>query len=135
MTRCLQVRVDGEQKAAELAAAVEELSSKLSVFTADAERGETALQRYREQAVSSSGQAARLTEELGLASGERDDFRRQLFSARAERDDMAGLAERRQAEVERAAGEIRGLTEQVGRQGIGQFLALRCCAGEPVPER
>ena len=39
--------------------------------------------------------------------------RRQLFSARAERDDMAGLAERRQAEVERAAGEIRALTGQV----------------------
>ena len=100
---------------------MEDLSSKLSVFTADAERGETALQRYREQAVSSSGQAARLTEELGLASGERDEFRRQLFSARAERDDMSGLAERRQAEVERAAQEVRGLTEQVGRVEFDSF--------------
>ena len=49
-----------------------------------------------------------------MASAERDDFRRQLFAAKAERDDMAGLAERRQQEVERVAGEIRSLTEQVG---------------------
>ena len=49
-----------------------------------------------------------------MASAERDDFRRQLFAAKAERDDMAGLAERRQQEVERVAAEIRSLTEQVG---------------------
>ena len=49
-----------------------------------------------------------------MASAERDDFRRQLFAAKAERDDMAGLAERRQQEVERVSGEIRALTEQVG---------------------
>ena len=48
-----------------------------------------------------------------MASAERDDFRRQLFAAKAERDDMAGLAERRQQEVERVSGEIRALTEQV----------------------
>ena len=48
-----------------------------------------------------------------MASAERDDFRRQLFAAKAEKDDMAGLAERRQQEVERVSGEIRALTEQV----------------------
>ena len=80
----------------------------------ESEKGETALQHYREQAASSSATASRLTEELGVASSERDDFRHQLFAAKAERDDMAGLAERRQQEVERVSGEIRALTEQVG---------------------
>ena len=126
-----QVRVEGEQKVAELQAVVEELNGKLGTFTQvpqtlrlsvltllsspqESEKGETALQHYWEQAASSSATASRLTEELGVASSERDDFRRQLFAAKAERDDMAGLAERRQQEVERVSGEIRALTEQVG---------------------
>jgi len=108
-----KVRVEGEQKVAELQAVVEELNGKLGTFTQETEKGETALQHYREQAASSSATASRLTEELGVASAERDDFRRQLFAAKAERDDMAGLAERRQQEVERVSGEIRALTEQV----------------------
>ena len=126
-----QVRVEGEQKVAELQAVVEELNGKLGTFTQvpqtlrlsvltllsspqESEKGETALQHYWEQAASSSATASRPTEELGVASSERDDFRRQLFAAKAERNDMAGLAERRQQEVERVSGEIRALTEQVG---------------------
>ena len=129
------MRVEGEQKVAELQAVVEELNGKLGTFTQvlklrwdqeivlfllfsmsfpqETEKGETALQHYREQAASSSATASRLTEELGTASAERDDFRRQLFAAKAEKDDMAGLAERRQQEVERVAGEIKALTDQV----------------------
>ena len=124
------MRVEGEQKVAELQAVVEELNGKLGTFTQvlklrktslllsmsfpqETEKGETALQHYREQAASSSATASRLTEELGTASAERDDFRRQLFAAKAEKDDMAGLAERRQQEEERVAGEIKALTDQV----------------------
>ena len=60
-----------------------------------------------------------------MASAERDDFRRQLFAAKAERDDMAGLAERRQQEVERVSGEIRALTEQVCAPALC-FSLIRC---------
>ena len=114
-TREEKVRVDGEQKVAELQAQVEQLGTKLAGFTQESERGQSALHNYREQAVSSSATIARLTEELSVAASERDEFRRQLFAAKAERDDMAGLAERRQAEVERGAVEIRALTQQVRR--------------------
>ena len=68
-----------------------------------------------------------------MASSERDDFRRQLFAAKAERDDMAGLAERRQQEVERVSGEIRALTEQVGSPSFFlhyDFSSLSCSAGD-----
>ena len=44
-----KVKVDAEQKVAELTAANSELSSKLSVYTEETERGQTALQMYREQ--------------------------------------------------------------------------------------
>ena len=44
---CLQVRVDGEQKVAELQAQVEEQGAKLAGFTQESEKGETALQHYR----------------------------------------------------------------------------------------
>jgi len=108
-----KVKVDAEQKVAELSAANSELTSKLSVYSQETDRGQTALQQYREQAADSGTTAARLTSELSLATSEREDLRRQLFTAKAERDDMAGLAERRQGEVERLAGEIKTLTEQV----------------------
>jgi len=108
-----KVKVDAEQKVAELSAANSDLSSKLAVYSQETERGQSALQQYREQAADSGTTAARLTSELSLATSEREDLRRQLFTARAERDDMAGLAERRQGEVERLAGQIKSLTEQV----------------------
>lgn len=44
-----KVKVDAEQKVAELTATNNELSSKLSVYTEETERGQTALQMYREQ--------------------------------------------------------------------------------------
>jgi len=119
-----KVRVEGEQKVAELQAVVEELNGKLGTFTQETEKGETALQHYREQAASSSATASRLTEELGTASAERDDFRRQLFAAKAEKDDMAGLAERRQQEVERVAGEIKALTDQVTQAQTAKCEAM-----------
>jgi hypothetical protein len=75
VTNVLQVRVDGEQKVAELQAVVEEQGAKLATYTQETERGETALQHYREQALTSGAAASRLTEELGAASSERDDFR------------------------------------------------------------
>lgn len=108
-----KVKVDSEQKVAELSAANSELTSKLSVYGQETERGQSTLQQYREQAADSGTTAARLTTELSLATSQREDLKRQLFTARAERDDMSGLAERRQGEVERLAGEIKTLTEQV----------------------
>ena len=47
-----------------------------------------------------------------------------MFTAKAERDDIASLAERRQAEVDRLAGEIRNLTEQVSRAQAAKTEAL-----------
>eukprot|EP00092_Neocalanus_flemingeri_P000848 GFUD01000905.1.p1 GENE.GFUD01000905.1~~GFUD01000905.1.p1 ORF type:complete len:1977 (-),score=934.20 GFUD01000905.1:29-5959(-) len=119
-----KVRVDAEQKVAELSAANSELTSKLSVYSQETERGQSALQQYREQAADSGTTAARLTSELSLATSEREDLRRQQFTARAERDDMAGLAERRQGEVERLAGEIKSLTEQVTSAQVARSEAL-----------
>ena len=57
----------------------------------------------------------RLTTELSQVNTERDDLKRQVFTAKAERDDIASLADRRQAEVERLAADIRNLTEEVAR--------------------
>jgi len=108
-----KVKVDSEQKVAELTAVNTELTNKLSVYSQETEKGQSALQQYREQAADSSTTAARLTTELSQATSEREDLKRQLFTARAERDDIAGLAERRLGEVERLAGEIKSLTEQV----------------------
>ena len=44
-----KVKVDAEQKIAELSSNNNELSSKLAVYTEETERGQTALQMYREQ--------------------------------------------------------------------------------------
>ena len=44
-----KVKVDAEQKVAELSAANSELTSKLSVYSQETERGQSALQQYREQ--------------------------------------------------------------------------------------
>ena len=46
-------KVDAEQKIAELSSSNSELSSKLAVYTEETERGQTALQMYREQVNSS----------------------------------------------------------------------------------
>ena len=42
-------KVDAEQKIAELSSSNSELSSKLAVYTEETERGQSALQLYREQ--------------------------------------------------------------------------------------
>ena len=44
-----KVKVDSEQKVAELSAANSELTSKLSVYGQETERGQSTLQQYREQ--------------------------------------------------------------------------------------
>ena len=46
-----KVKVDAEQKIAELSSNNNELSSKLAVYTEETERGQTALQMYREQVI------------------------------------------------------------------------------------
>ena len=48
-TNLEKVKVDAEQKIAELSSNNNELSSKLAVYTEETERGQTALQMYREQ--------------------------------------------------------------------------------------
>ena len=48
-TNLEKVKVDAEQKIAELSSSNNELSSKLAVYTEETERGQTALQMYREQ--------------------------------------------------------------------------------------
>ena len=49
-TQLEKVRVDSEQKVAELTAANTELTSKLAVYSEETERGQNSLQTYREQA-------------------------------------------------------------------------------------
>ena len=44
-------KVDAEQKIAELSSSNTELSSKLAVYTEETERGQSALQMYREQVI------------------------------------------------------------------------------------
>ena len=44
-----KVKVDSEQKVAELTAANTDLTNKLSVYSQETEKGQTALQQYREQ--------------------------------------------------------------------------------------
>ena len=44
-----KVKVEAEQKIAELSSSNNDLSSKLAVYTEETERGQTALQMYREQ--------------------------------------------------------------------------------------
>ena len=44
-----KVRVDAEQKIAELTSTNNDISSKLAVYTEETERGQSALQMYREQ--------------------------------------------------------------------------------------
>ena len=48
-TNLEKVKVDAEQKIAELSSSNNDLSSKLAVYTEETERGQTALQMYREQ--------------------------------------------------------------------------------------
>ena len=50
-TNLEKVKVDAEQKIAELSSNNNELSSKLAVYTEETERGQTALQMYREQVI------------------------------------------------------------------------------------
>ena len=49
-TQLEKVRVDSEQKVAELTAANTELTSKLAVYSEETERGQNSLQTYRDQA-------------------------------------------------------------------------------------
>ena len=44
-----KVKVDAEQKIAELTSTNNDISSKLAVYTEETERGQSALQMYREQ--------------------------------------------------------------------------------------
>ena len=44
-----KVKVDSEQKVAELTAVNTELTNKLSVYSQETEKGQSALQQYREQ--------------------------------------------------------------------------------------
>ena len=44
-----KVKVDAEQKMADLTSANAELTSKLAVYSEETEKGQTALQQYREQ--------------------------------------------------------------------------------------
>ena len=50
-TNLEKVKVDAEQKIAELTSNNNELSSKLAVYTEETEKGQTALQMYREQEI------------------------------------------------------------------------------------
>ena len=65
-----------------------------------------------------------MTAELSQVNSERDDLKRQVFTSKAARDDIASLADRRQAEVERLASDIRNLTEQLSRAQAAKTEAL-----------
>ena len=51
------------------------------------------------------------------------------INCRAERDDLAGLSERRQADIERLHGDLKNLTDQ-----LGQANNARCEAQVKVEE-
>ena len=61
---------------------------------------------------------------MSEVNSERDDLKRQVFTSKAERDDIASLAERRQAEVERLAGDLRNMTEQLNKAQAAKTEAL-----------
>ena len=76
------------------------------------------------QAADNGATVGRLTAELSEVNSERDDLKRQVFTSKAERDDIASLAERRQAEVERLAGDLRSMTEQLNKAQAAKTEAL-----------
>ena len=76
------------------------------------------------QAADNGATVGRLTTELSQVTSDRDDLKRQVFTAKAERDDISSLADRRQAEVERLSGDIRSLTDQLGKAQAAKTEAL-----------
>jgi len=119
-----KVKVDAEQRVAELTSNNSDLTSKLAVYTEESERGQSALQMYREQAADNGASVGRLTTEMSQISAERDELKRQLFTAKAERDDIGSLADRRQGEVDRLSGEIRNLADQLAKAQAAKTEAL-----------
>ena len=76
------------------------------------------------QAADNGSTVGRLTAELSEVNAERDDLKRQVFTSKAERDDIASLADRRQAEVERLAGDLRSMAEQLSKAQAAKTEAL-----------
>jgi len=128
-TQLEKLRVDSEQKVFELERKNEDLNKKNASFNEEAERGQSSLVSYREQATKTGSVNTKLTEENISLAAERDGLRRQLDTAKAERDDLAGLSERRQGDIERLHGDLKNMTEQ-----LGQANNARCEAQVKVEE-